>query len=53
QIRDDFNVGLKQITQDGSAAALQEKYRRLMSFDNEAEASTKLIETNIIKNDSY
>lgn len=53
QIWDDFNAGLKQITQDGSVAALQEKYRRLMSFDNEAEASTKLIETNVIKNDSY
>ncbi len=53
QIRDDFNAGLKQITQDGSLVALQEKYRRLMSFDNEAEASTKLTEPKMIKNDSY
>ncbi|MGI2133202.1 substrate-binding periplasmic protein [Shewanella baltica] len=53
QIRDDFNAGLKQITQDGSLVALQEKYRRLMSLENEAEASTKLTEPKIIKNDSY
>ena len=53
QIRDDFNAGLKQITQDGSLVALQEKYRRLMSFESEAEASTKLTEPKIIKNDSY
>ncbi|MGI2196210.1 substrate-binding periplasmic protein [Shewanella baltica] len=53
QIRDDFNAGLKQITQDGSLVALQEKYRRLMSFETEAEASTKLTEPKIIKNDSY
>ncbi|MCS6233954.1 amino acid ABC transporter substrate-binding protein [Shewanella baltica] len=53
QIRDDFNAGLKQITQDGSLVALQEKYRRLMSFENEAEVSNKLTEPKIIKNDSY
>lgn len=53
QIRDDFNAGLKQITQDGSLVALQEKYRRLMSFENEADVSNKLTEPKIIKNDSY
>lgn len=52
QIRDDFNAGLKHITQDGSLQALQEKYRRLMSLEHEAEASTKIIERNPIGNDA-
>jgi len=48
-IRDDFNVGLKQITGDGTLAALQEKYRRLLSL--ESEASSTIVDHIILKND--
>ncbi|MCL1088390.1 transporter substrate-binding domain-containing protein [Shewanella profunda] len=52
QIRDDFNAGLEQITQDGTLLALQEKYSRLMSIETEAEASANIIERSTIGNDA-
>lgn len=51
QIRDDFNLGLKQITEDGTLNALQEKYRRLVSLDNEAEAANTLLDHSVLKHD--
>ncbi|EGM71633.1 substrate-binding periplasmic protein [Shewanella sp. HN-41] len=48
-IRDDFNVGLKQITGDGTLAALQEKYQRLLSL--ESEATSTILDPAILKND--
>lgn len=51
QIRDDFNLGLKQITEDGTLIALQEKYRQLMSLENEAEASNTIVEQSKLKQD--
>lgn len=51
QIRDDFNLGLKQITEDGTINALQEKYRRFVSLDNNAEASNTLLEHTVLKHD--
>ncbi|GIU02766.1 substrate-binding periplasmic protein [Shewanella morhuae] len=51
QIRDDFNIGLKQITDNGTLWALKEKYRRLISFDNHTETSPDLIVPKMIKHD--
>ena len=51
QIRDDFNLGLKQITEDGTLIALQEKYRQLMSLENEAEASNTIVDQSKLKQD--
>lgn len=51
QIRDDFNLGLKQISEDGTLSALQEKYRRLMSLEGEAEASSSVVDQSILKQD--
>lgn len=48
-IRDDFNLGLKQITENGTLAALQAKYQRLLSLDNEA--SSTVVDRAILKND--
>lgn len=43
-IRDDFNAGLTQIRENGTLAALQDKYDRLMSLKLEADVSTTLDE---------
>lgn len=51
QIRDDFNTGLKQITDNGTLWALKEKYRRLISFDNHTETSPDFIVPKMIKHD--
>lgn len=52
-IRDDFNAGLKQITEDGTLTALQDKYRRFMSLETQSEASTKITVPSILSNDPF
>lgn len=51
QIRDDFNLGLQQITEDGTLSALHEKYRQLMSLEHEAKASKTIVKQPELKQD--
>ncbi|MCH1929755.1 transporter substrate-binding domain-containing protein [Shewanella sp. A25] len=47
KIRDDFNFGLKQITQDGTLSALQEKYQHLLRLQKDTEVTSILLDSPI------